>query len=46
MIEHQREQQYMRALLSDLVADTTVLSNGIPLKLRRIRAIDSVFQFF
>jgi len=46
MVEHQREQQYMRSLLSDLVADTTVLTNGIPLKLRRIRAIDSVFQFF
>ena len=46
MVEHQREKQYMRSLLSDLVADTTVLSNGIPLKFRRIRAIDSVFQFF
>jgi hypothetical protein len=46
MIEHQREKQYMESLLRDLRADTTVLSNGIPLKLKRISAIDSVFQFF
>jgi hypothetical protein len=29
-----------------LAADTTVLGNGIPLKLKRVSAIDSVFQFF
>jgi len=46
MIEHKREKQYMKSLLSDLAADTTVLGNGIPLKLKRISAIDSVFQFF
>jgi len=46
MVEHQREKKYMESLLSDLAADTTVLGNGIPLKLRRISAIDSVFQFF
>ena len=46
MVEHQREKQYMESLLSDLAADTTVLGNGIPLKLKRISAIDSVFQFF
>ena len=46
MVEHQREKQYMESLLSDLAADTTVLGNGIPLKLKRINAIDSVFQFF
>jgi hypothetical protein len=46
MVEHQREKQYMTSLLSDLAADSTVLSNGIPLKLRRISSIDSVFQFF
>jgi hypothetical protein len=46
MVEHQREKQYMASLLSDLAADTNVLSSGIPLKLRRIGAIDSVFQFF
>jgi len=45
-IEHQREKQYMGSLLSDLAADTTVLGSGIPLKLKRISAIDSVFQFF
>ncbi len=45
-VEHQREKQYMESLLSDLTADITVLSNGIPLKLRRISAIDSVFVFF
>src|SRR5258705_5841651 len=33
-------------LLSDLAADTAALSYGIPLKLRRIGAIDSVFLFF
>ena len=46
MVEHQREKQYMESLLSDLAADTTVLGSGIPLKLKRINAIDSVFQFF
>ena len=46
MVEHQREKQYMASLLSDLAADTATLNYGIPLKLRRIGAIDSVFQFF
>ena len=46
MVEHQREKQYMASLLSDLAADTAALSNAIPLKLRRIGAIDSVFLFF
>jgi hypothetical protein len=46
MVEHQREKQYMESLLSDLAADTTGLGNDIPLKLKRISAIDSVFQFF
>ena len=46
MVEHQREKQYMESMLSDLSADTTTLSYGIPLKLRRIGAIDSVFLFF
>src|SRR6187397_943522 len=40
MVEHQREKQYMASLLSDLAADTAALSNAIPLKLRRIGAID------
>ena len=46
MVEHQREKQYMESLLRDLAADTTVLSNGVHLKLRRISSIDSVFVFF
>ena len=46
MVEHQREKQYMQSLVSDLAADTAVLSNGVPLKLRRISSIDSVFVFF
>src|SRR4249919_280854 len=46
IVEHQREKQYLESLLSDLTADTNVLGNGIPLKLKRITAIDSVFQFF
>ncbi len=46
MVEHQREKQYMESMLSDLSADTATLTNGIPLKLRRIGAIDSVFLFF
>jgi hypothetical protein len=46
MVEHQREKQYMASLLSDLSADTATLGNSIPLKLRRIGAIDSVFIFF
>src|SRR5512139_2321589 len=46
MVEHQREKQYMASLLRDLAADTAALSYGIPLKFRRIGAIDSVFLFF
>jgi hypothetical protein len=46
MVEHQREKQYMASLLSDLAGDTTALTYGIPLKFRRIGAIDSVFLFF
>src|SRR5678809_1778202 len=45
-VEHHREKEYMASLLSDLSADTATLTNGIPLKLRRIDAIDSVFIFF
>src|SRR6266481_3397736 len=45
-VEHQREKQYMASLIRDLRADTSALSSGIPLKLRRIGAIDSVFIFF
>jgi predicted MPP superfamily phosphohydrolase len=32
MVEHQREKQYMGSLLSDLAADTTVLSNRHAIK--------------
>jgi hypothetical protein len=46
IVEHEREKQYMYSLLSDLSADTTSIANGIPLKQRRINAVDSVFRFF
>jgi hypothetical protein len=46
MIEHRREKQYMRSLLSDLSADTATINKAIPSKHLRIAAIDSVFMFF
>ena len=45
-VEHRREKQYMSSLLSDLESDTANISLGIPLKLKRIAAIDTVFMFF
>ena len=45
-VEHQREKKYMQSLLSDLAADTANINTGIPLKLNRIKAIDTVFIFF
>ncbi|HSU29252.1 MAG TPA: hypothetical protein VLJ68_12785 [Chitinophagaceae bacterium] len=46
MVEHQREKQYMVALLKDLEADTAHLKAGFPLKTERTRAIDSLFDYF
>ena len=46
MIEHRREKQYMRSLLSDLAADTATINKAVPSKHLRIAAIDSVFMFF
>ena len=45
-VEHAREKQYMQSLLNDLASDTANISLGIPLKLKRIHAIDTVFIFF
>ena len=45
-IEHLREKQYMRSLLSDLSADTAMIHAAIPRKEQRIKAVDSVFNFF
>lgn len=45
-IEHRREKQYMRSLISDLENDTANLLAGFSLKEERIAAIDSVFLFF
>jgi len=45
-VEHQREKQFMQSLLSDLSSDTANINNGIPFKLKRIAAIDTVFMFF
>jgi len=46
MIEHKREKQYMRSLVSDLENDTANLLAGFSFKDERIAAIDSVFLFF
>jgi hypothetical protein len=46
VIENQREKQYMQSFVYDLQNDTSNLNAGFPLKDERIRAIDSVFQFF
>src|SRR6185369_12858335 len=45
-VEHQREKQYMQSMLKDLSSDTAVINAGIPLRLKRIAAIDTVFTFF
>ena len=45
-VEHQREKQYMQSLISDLSLDTAMFNNGFPRRDARIKAIDSVFQFF
>src|SRR5436190_9365984 len=45
-VEHRREKQYMESLLNDLSADTVNISKGIPLRLERIAAIDTVLMFF
>ena len=46
VVEHEREVQYMKSLISDLARDTAFINPGIPVKEERVRAIDSVFQFF
>jgi hypothetical protein len=46
VIEHNRENQYMRSLVFDLENDTANLNAGFPLKEQRLMAIDSLFQFF
>lgn len=45
-VEHRREQDYMISLLRDLASDTVTINTGIPLRLKRIDAIDSVFMYF
>ncbi len=45
-VEHKREKQYMQSLLSDLSSDTANINHGIPPRLQRIAAIDTVFMFF
>ncbi|MEP7165448.1 MAG: hypothetical protein ABI741_12185 [Ferruginibacter sp.] len=46
IIEHQREEQYMISMIKDLGTDTLTISNGTPLRIKRISAIDTVFMFF
>lgn len=46
IVEKEKEGQYMKSLLSDLSADTTMFTRGIQRKEQRINAIDSVFMFF
>lgn len=45
-VEHNREKQYMASMLKDLKADTAVLNEGLPAKDGRIKAIDSLFEYF
>lgn len=45
-IEHDRERQYMNSMLTDLRADTAHLKEGFPRKEERIKAIDSLFDYF
>jgi hypothetical protein len=46
MADHDREQQYMESMVSDLTLDTVAFRAGYPLKEQRIAAIDSVYLFF
>ena len=46
VIEHQREKQYMISMIKDLESDTTSLNEGFPRKDGRIKAIDSLFDYF
>lgn len=45
-IEKGREKQFMQSLLSDLSSDTANISTGMPSRIKRIAAIDTVFMFF
>ena len=45
-IEKDREKQYMKSMLTDLMADTAHLKEGFPRKEERIKAIDSLFDYF
>ncbi|MBK9569943.1 MAG: hypothetical protein IPO53_08480 [Chitinophagaceae bacterium] len=45
-IEKDRERQYMKSMLTDLMADTAHLKEGFPRKEERIAAIDSLFDYF
>src|SRR5512138_2043756 len=45
-VEHKREKQYMRSMVSDLAADTATINRAIPSREDRISAIDSVFAYF
>jgi hypothetical protein len=44
--EHGREKQYMQSLVSDLSLDTAMFNQGFPRREGRIKAIDSVFDYF
>jgi hypothetical protein len=46
VIEHQREKQYMQSMVKDLESDTLSLNEGFPRKDGRIRAIDSLYDYF
>ena len=46
VVENHRGEQYMQSLLRDLEADTATINTAIPLKERRIKAVDTVFIFF
>lgn len=44
--DRQVEREYMRSYLGDLKNDTFNINRGLPLKEQRLKAIDSIFQFF
>lgn len=45
-IEQEREKQYMESFVADLDSDLVNLKEGIPRKVARLQAIDTVFRYF
>jgi len=45
-IEKEREKQYMESFVADLESDLVNLKEGIPRKVARLQAIDTLFRYF